>query len=73
MILHGYDWEHRKEDFKKHREFWLPKIENNIERDKEVNERLESEGWTVLRFWGEEIKRDTAACVEKIEQCLFQA
>ena len=70
---HGYDWEHRKEDFKKHREFWLPKIENNIERDKEVNERLESEGWTVLRFWGEEIKRDTAACVEKIEQCLFQA
>ena len=70
---HGYDWEHRKEDFKKHREFWLPKTENNIERDKEVNERLESEGWTVLRFWGEEIKRDTAACVEKIEQCLFQA
>lgn len=70
---HGYDWEHRKEDFKKHREFWLPKIENNIERDKEVNERLESEGWTVLRFWGEEIKRDTAACIEKIEQCLFRA
>ena len=68
---HGYDWEHRKEDFKKHREFWIPKIERNIRRDMEVNEKLKAEGWAVLRFWGEEIKRDTEACVEKIEQFLL--
>lgn len=68
---HGYDWEHRKGDFKKHREFWIRKIERNIERDKEVNEKLQAEGWTVLRFWGREIKHDLETCVMKIEQCLM--
>ena len=68
---HGYDWEHRKGDFKKHREFWIRKIERNIERDKEVNEKLQAEGWTVLRFWGREIKHDLETCVMTIEQCLM--
>ena len=68
---HGYDWEHRKEDFKKHREFWIRKIERNIESDREVNEKLQAEGWTVLRFWGREIKHDLETCVMKIEQCLM--
>ena len=38
---HGYNWEVRKHDFKSHQEFWIPKIERNMARDKEVNERLE--------------------------------
>lgn len=54
---HGYDWEKRKHDFKSHKDFWIPKIERNISRDKEVTEKLESEGWSVLRFWGNEIKK----------------
>ena len=33
---HGKDWEVRKNDFKSNQDFWLPKIERNIERDKEV-------------------------------------
>ena len=49
---HGYNWEERKKDFKSHQEFWIPKIERNMERDVEVTTRLESEGWTVIRFWG---------------------
>lgn len=65
---HGYDWEERKKDFKSHQEFWIPKIERNIERDREVTERLESEGWVVLRFWGKQIKRDVAACADEIER-----
>lgn len=28
---HGYDWEHRKNDIKTRREFWIPKIERNRE------------------------------------------
>lgn len=69
---HGYDWEHRKEDFKSHQEFWIPKIERNMERDREVTEKLESEGWTVLRFWGKEIKNEVAGCAEKIEMAVKQ-
>ena len=65
---HGYDWEERKKDFKSHQEFWIPKIERNMERDREVTAKLESEGWTVLRFWGKQIKRDVVACADEIER-----
>ncbi|MGN1305117.1 MAG: DUF559 domain-containing protein [Oscillospiraceae bacterium] len=29
-----------------------------MERDREVTEKLEAEGWTVLRFWGKDIKKN---------------
>ena len=65
---HGYDWEERKKDFKSHQEFWIPKIERNMQRDREVTERLESEGWTVLRFWGKQIKKNVSACADIIQK-----
>lgn len=63
---HGYDWENRKHDFKSNQEFWTAKIERNIARDKEVNEKLKAEGWTVLRFFGREIKNNVDECVKII-------
>ena len=65
---HGYNWEERKKDFKSRQEFWIPKIERNMERDREVNEKLISEGWVVLRFWGKDIKKNTARCADQIEK-----
>ncbi len=70
---HGYDWENRKNDFKSHQEFWIPKIERNIQRDIEVNEHLKSEGWTVLRFWGKQIKKDVKGCADEIEKAVKEA
>ena len=67
-MWHGYDWEHQKEDFKSNRDFWIPKIERNKERDREVTEALTEQGWMVLRFWGFEIKNDVKLCADKIEQ-----
>ncbi len=67
---HGYNWEERKLDFKSNQEFWIPKIERNMQRDKEVTSKLEADGWTVLRFWGEEIKNNTIQCVDLIEKSL---
>lgn len=67
---HGYDWERRKADFKTNTDFWIPKIERNMERDKEVTDKLTSEGWTVLRFWGKEIKKETSACADRIEKAV---
>lgn len=69
---HGYNWEERKKDFKSHQEFWIPKIERNMERDIEVTNKLESEGWTVLRFWGNEIKKETEKCANIIEKAVQQ-
>ena len=65
---HGYDWEHRKNDIKTRREFWIPKIERNIQRDLEVNRILEEQGWIVLRFWGKEIQKDLIGCADRIEK-----
>lgn len=67
---HGYNWEERKKDFKSHQEFWIPKIERNIQRDIEVTNELRSQGWTVLRFWGNNIKKDVKGCADIIEKIL---
>ena len=67
---HGYDWENRKNDIKTRRDFWIPKIERNIHRDKEVTEELQRQGWVVLRFWGKEIKKNTVRCADIIQHTL---
>ena len=67
---HGYDWENRKNDIKSRREFWIPKIERNIQRDLEVTAFLEKEGWLVLRFWGKTIKKNCSQCADIIESSL---
>ena len=64
---HGYDWDNRKKDIKSRRDFWIPKIERNMQRDIEVTDVLKSEGWTVLRFWGKEINKDVCKCADIIE------
>ena len=63
---HGKNWELRKNDFKSNREFWIPKIEQNIARDFYVNKELLETGWTVIRFWGNEIKQNAERCAQKV-------
>lgn len=67
---HGYDWENQRQDFKSHEQFWIPKIEKNIARDTAVTQKLQADGWNVLRFWGKEIKKNLIACVDSIETIL---
>lgn len=64
---HGHDWENRKSDFKSHQEFWIPKIERNMQRDLEVNTALQNDGWIVLRFWGKEILKNTSGIADIIQ------
>ena len=67
---HGYDWKNRKERIQTNRDYWIPKIERNIQRDREVDEQLKSEGWIVLRFWGRSISKDVLSCADKIQFAL---
>ena len=67
---HGKNWEIRKFDHKSNQKFWQTKIERNIERDKEVNEKLAEDGWKVLRFWGKEITQNLDQCIVKIKNTI---
>ena len=60
---HGKDWENRKNDHKTNQEFWIKKIERNIQRDIEVNKCLLNDGWKVIRFWGKEVVNNTNICI----------
>lgn len=67
-MWHGYDWEHKKDDFKSRRDYWIPKIERNIEHDYEVTQELIALDWLVMRFWDFEIKKNLQECADKIER-----
>ena len=67
---HGKDFDKGAINVDTNKDFWNQKIMRNIERDKEVNEALENTGWTVLRFWNNDIINNTNSCVEKIEKAI---
>lgn len=63
---HGHNWEERKPKVKTNREFWIAKIERNMQRDREVNVELQRLGYTVFRFWETQIKKDLDTCLRKV-------
>ena len=67
---HGYDWDNLKKSFKSHEAFWIPKIEKTIARDVYVTETLQSQGWKVLRFWGNDLKKNATVCADAVERLL---
>lgn len=66
-FFHGKDWETQKNRFKTNQEFWQKKIERNMQRDIQVNDHLMEKGWTVIRFWSNEIKNNLEYCIAKIQ------
>lgn len=72
-FFHGKNWEVLKPQLQKGKnaDFWIDKISKNIQRDDDVNKQLNFMGWTVIRFWGKEIKEDVNECVKVIEEVIF--
>ncbi|MCT0204979.1 very short patch repair endonuclease [Synechococcus sp. CS-602] len=50
--------------------FWCSKILGNIERDRQVNQRLMQEGWTVIRIWTSTIFLNPNEAAESIYKAL---
>lgn len=65
---HGRDWENLQSRLQTNRDYWITKIERNRQRDHQVTGQLESMGWTVIRLWESDIKRDLDAQVESVVQ-----
>lgn len=49
---------------KNNAEWWRAKIEANIARDRDTDERLLDAGWTVVRIWGHEAVNEAADRIE---------
>jgi DNA mismatch endonuclease, patch repair protein len=49
---------------------WDAKIQRNMERDREVESLLRDRGWTVLRFWDFELRKDPEPAVTAIRAAL---
>lgn len=72
-FFHGKDWEVLRPRLEKgdNAEYWIKKLKRNIERDDFVNKRLLFEGWTIIRFWGKDITKNTDQCVKVIKETIF--
>ncbi len=72
-FFHGKDWERLRLRLENgnNSSFWIKKISRNMERDRENEQALRFQEWTVLRFWGEDIKKHTEDCVRTIEEAIF--
>ena len=67
---HGYDWENREKQIKSNREYWIPKIERNMTKDIETNHVLASMGYTVIRVWEHDIRKDLKGTADMIERLI---
>lgn len=72
-FFHGKNWEILKPQLARgnNSKYWISKISRNRERDDEVNKKLLFLGWTVIRFWGNDIKTNTDECIKVIEETIF--
>lgn len=52
---------------KSNRDYWVPKLAANVERDRRVDAALTEAGWIVLRIWEHD---DVAGLVAQIEAAL---
>ena len=71
-FFHGKDWDKQRAKVDKgaNADYWVKKIERNIERDKQKDNELKELGWTVIHFWSKEIEKNTEECYRLIlEYC----
>lgn len=72
---HGRDWEERKARLERGRNasYWTAKIQRNIERDQAQAAMLKELGWTVLRLWETDIRKDPDAAAREVRRAVQQA
>ena len=68
VFVDGVFWHGHPDHFDPARasDYWRTKIARNQERDRIAETDLAEAGWTVLRFWDQDVKADATACVEEV-------
>lgn len=60
VFIDGCFWHKCPEHFrepKSNKKYWLPKLEKNVIRDREINIVYKNEGWEVIRIWECKLKK----------------
>lgn len=72
-FFHGKDWEVLRPRLEtgNNPDYWIKKIERNMQRDIEKDQALLFRGWTVIHFWGKDIMKNTEECIRVIEEEIF--
>lgn len=72
--FHGKDWEQLQQRIRRgnNPEFWEKKISGNIRHDLDVVAELKGLGWKVIRFWGNDIKKDLDGCIRTVEEAILE-
>ena len=65
---HGRNWNKLKHQLSKR--YWYEHISRNRKRDRLVNRTLKKQGYLVIRFWEEEIDKESDICIKKIKEAL---
>lgn len=71
IFIDGCFWHKCPKCYKKpksNQKYWIPKIERNVERDKENIRNLKKLGWKTIRIWEHDIKKNIELVIKKINQ-----
>jgi DNA mismatch endonuclease (patch repair protein) len=76
IFVHGCFWHGHTDckDFvipKSNQQYWIPKIEKNLARDKEVKEQIESLGWNIIIVWECQLKKRDSSGLESLKTKLL--
>jgi DNA mismatch endonuclease (patch repair protein) len=50
--------------------YWDEKIAGNVARDRRVDSELAAAGWTVLRIWDFEVRKESSTVVDRVLEAL---
>ena len=65
---HGKDFNQRKNKLKNNKDYWIEKIQENIDRDSRNDTLLKQKGWISLHFWSNDIKKNLDLIIQEIEE-----
>lgn len=76
-MWHGNEYKRRglsnlAELFPTRTEWWVKKIQRNMQRDQEVNKQLAAAGWTVVRLWESEVLSNPHNAADRVLDALGQ-
>lgn len=63
---HGKDFEQRKTKLKNNKDYWIEKIQENIDRDLKNDKLLRQMDWYPIHFWSNDVIKYRNQCVDEI-------